>query len=108
TANTVFLDGPAPPPSGATVALQSTAPGVATVGTAVVVPVGQTQATFPASAVAVTTQSVTTIAASYGGVSKSSDLTVKPLTVSTLAVTPAMVKNLVTANASVSLIAAAP
>ena len=74
---TVTLDGPAPP-GGATVALTSLNPAVASVPDSVTVPEGATSAQVLVDTMAVTTPTMVTIQASYHGVFLSPQLTVTP------------------------------
>jgi len=73
------LNGPAPA-GGATVQLSSSNPTVAlVVPTTVTIPEGQACAEFEVTTLPVTSVKTVTISASYGGVTKSAVLTVKPL-----------------------------
>jgi len=78
---TVILTAPAPA-GGAVVALGSSSTAVATVPTSVTVAAGATSATFTVSTQSLTgcASSGATISATYGGVTKSADLTVTPAT----------------------------
>jgi len=78
---TVILTAPAPA-GGAVVALASSSTAVATVPTSVTVAAGATSATFTVSTQLLTAcaSSGATISATYGGVTKSADLTVTPAT----------------------------
>ena len=75
---TVALTGPAYS-GGLNVTLSSSKPAVATVPAGVTVPTGQTTATLGVPTQPVTTQTSVTISASYGGVTKTVTLTVKPV-----------------------------
>ncbi len=77
TGNVVALDGPAPA-GGAIVTLTSGDPSVATPPTPVTVAAGATYATFKITTKAVTTSTVVPITASFGGTSKTANLTVTP------------------------------
>jgi alpha-tubulin suppressor-like RCC1 family protein len=91
TLNTVTLTGPAGP-SGAVVTLTSSDPSAATPPATVSVAAGQTSsAVFTISTANVATSTAVTITASYAGVSKSSNLTVNPLALSSLVLSPAAV-----------------
>jgi len=83
---TVTLSAPAPA-GGAVVVLSSTNP-VATIPPSVTVPAGQTRASFPVTAPAVSTVKTGTISATYGGQSRSSTLKVRPIGVASLVLSP--------------------
>jgi hypothetical protein len=82
----VTLTGKAPT-GGLVVPLSSTHP-VAAVPATVTVAAGATSAIFPVTAPAVTSSQTGTLTASYGGVSKSATLTVRPVGVLSLALAP--------------------
>jgi hypothetical protein len=77
TNNTVTLNGPAPA-GGAAVTLTSGDPAVAAVPATVTVAAGATSATFKITTTAVTSNTVVSITATYGGGSKAANLTVTP------------------------------
>jgi hypothetical protein len=79
---TVSLTAPAPA-GGASVTLTTSNAGVATVQAAVTVPAGQTSTTFPVTSQPVTTTSTSSIAATFGGATRSAVLTVNPATQAT-------------------------
>ncbi|MBC7807679.1 MAG: choice-of-anchor A family protein, partial [Akkermansiaceae bacterium] len=115
-AGTVTLSGAAPV-GGTVVNLGSNSaagkvPDGATYGLtgSVTVPAGATSATFPVSTSVVTMSTPVTISASYGGVGKSAPLTVNPppVTVLSLALSPANVLGGKAASAVVTLSAPAP
>lgn len=85
------------PAGGIVVLLTSTNP-VAVVPASVTVPAGSGSATFPITAPAVASSQSGTVTASYGGASRSAGLTVRPIGVASLALSP----NPVTGPASVS------
>lgn len=82
----VTLTGPAPA-GGAVVQLGNTNP-AATVPSSVTVPAGATSAKFTITSTTVTASQTGTVTAIYGGVSKSSTLTVRPIGVLGLALSP--------------------
>lgn len=82
----VILTGPAPA-GGAVVALTDTNP-AAVVPVSVTVPAGATSATFPITAPAVAAVQTGTVTASYGGVSSSEILKVRPIGVASLTLSP--------------------
>lgn len=73
----VALSAPAPA-GGAVVALSSGEPGVAQVKAAVTVPAGATKATFPIRTSGVETTTAVVVSASWGGVTRTTTLTVTP------------------------------
>jgi hypothetical protein len=77
TKNTVTLNGPAPA-GGAVVMLTSNDAAVASPPTSMTVAAGATSATFAITTTAVTTDTVVSITATYGGATKSANLTVTP------------------------------
>jgi hypothetical protein len=80
---TVTLSGPAPA-GGALVLLSSSNTGAATVPSSVTVPAGATSATFAVNTSTVTTSTLVTISASYGGVTQTASVTVTPSPLPTL------------------------
>jgi len=78
----------APAPAGGAVVLLSTTNPVATIPSSVTVPAGQTSATFPITAPAVSTVQTGTVAATYGGQSRSATLKVRPIGVASLVLSP--------------------
>jgi hypothetical protein len=82
----VTLSGKAPT-GGLAVTLTDNVP-AATMPASVTVPAGASSATFPVSTTAVTASQSGTVTASLGGVSKSSSLTVRPIGLQSLALTP--------------------
>jgi len=83
---TVTLSAPAPA-GGAVVLLASTNP-VATIPPSVTVPAGQTRASFPITAPAVSSVQTGTITATSGGQSRSATLKVRPIGVASLVLSP--------------------
>ena len=77
TNNTVRLNGAAPV-GGIVVGLSSNNASVAAAPATVTVPEGDTSATFSITTTAVTSSTSVTITATYGGVTKTADLTVRP------------------------------
>jgi len=86
---TVTLSGTAPS-AGTTVKLTSST-GALTIPASVVIPAGQTSATFTGSTVPVSTATTATITASYDGVSQSAKLTLSPPVVELVSFTPTSV-----------------
>lgn len=82
----VTLTGPAPA-GGAVVTLSNTNP-AAGMPASVTVPAGATTAKFPITGAAVAAKQTGTATASYGGVSKSATLTVRPIGVRSLTLSP--------------------
>lgn len=82
----VTLSGKAPA-GGLVVPLSNTNP-AASVPASVTVPAGATYATFPVTAPAVTSLQTGTVSASFGGVTKSVTLKVRPIGVASLALSP--------------------
>lgn len=82
----VTLSGPAPA-GGAVVALSDTNP-AATVPSSVTVPAGATSATFRIAGTAVASAQAGSVTAAYGGVSKSAAVTVRPIGVLRLVLSP--------------------
>ncbi|MFL6199924.1 MAG: hypothetical protein ACJ76J_12150 [Thermoanaerobaculia bacterium] len=82
----VTLTGPAPA-GGAVVALANTNP-AAGVPASVTVPAGATTAKFTITGVTVTANQTGTVTASYGGVSKSAMLTVRPIGIASVSISP--------------------
>jgi hypothetical protein len=95
------------PTGGLVVPLSSTHP-VAVVPASVTVAAGATSATFPVTAPAVTAVQTGTVTASYGGVSKSASLSVRPVGVLSLALTPNPVTGPASVTGTVTLECAAP
>ncbi len=90
--NRVTLNGPAPP-AGITVGLSSSNPAVASVPASAVVPAGATTSpNFTISTVSVTVSTVVTISATYGSVTKTASLTVRPVALSSFLASPATLK----------------
>lgn len=81
----------AAPTNGATVTLSSSKAAVATVPATVKVVSGATSATFAVTSQPVTTSQTVTLKATIGGVSHTASLTVDPLQLSSLSITPASV-----------------
>jgi hypothetical protein len=77
-----------PAPAGGTVVLLSTTNPVAVIPASVTVPAGQTRASFPITAPAVSTDQVGTVTATAGGQSRSATLKVRPIGVSSLVLSP--------------------
>jgi acetyl esterase/lipase len=103
----VILTGKAPV-GGIVVTLANTNP-VATVPSSVTVPSGSTSATFPITAPAVTSNQSGTVTATYSGTSLSGTLTVRPIGLLTLALSPTTVVGPAPSNGTVTLeCAAAP
>lgn len=86
TTAAVTLTGAAPT-GGATVMLSEMHPN-ATLPVSVVVPAGATNATFTISTTAVSTSQVGTVTAAYGGVARNVNLTVRPIGVASVSLTP--------------------
>lgn len=95
------------PAGGTVVALTSTNP-VAAVPASVTVPAGATSATFPVTAPAVASNQSGTVTASYGGASRSAGLTVRPIGVASLALSPNPVVGPAPAGGTVTLDCPAP
>lgn len=90
------------PAGGIVVPLTNTNP-VAVVPSSVTVPAASTSASFTITAPAVTAAQSGTVTASYGGVSKSQDVTVRPIGVASLTLSPNPVVGPGTVDATVSL-----
>ncbi len=103
---TVTLSGPASS-GGAAVSLRSAVPSVA-VPASVTIPAGSTSSTFTVSASAVTSQTTAAISASFGSVTKSVNLTLLPLTLSGVAVSPNRIQGGASGLGAVSLNGSAP
>lgn len=103
---TVQIGAPAPA-GGLTVSLTSNS-AAATVPGTVLVPAGQTSATFNVATTAVTSPATATITASAGGVSVSSNLTVRVLAPTTLVYSPATVTGGASSTATVTVSDPAP
>lgn len=103
---TVQIGAPAPA-AGLSVSLTSNN-AAATVPGTVLVPAGQTSATFNVATAAVTAPATATITASAGGVSVSSNLTVRVLAPSTLVFSPATVTGGASSTATVTVSDPAP
>ena len=82
----VTLTGPAPA-GGAVVTLTDTNP-AASMPASVTVPAGAATANFTITGVAVTANQTGTVTASYGGISKSGTLTVRPIGVASVSISP--------------------
>jgi hypothetical protein len=106
SAGKIVLTGAAPA-GGAVVALTNTNP-KATVPASVVVPAGASSRTFTVPTSYVTANQAGSVTASYGGVSQALGVTVRPIRVGTLTVSPNPVTGGSTASASVVLECAAP
>jgi hypothetical protein len=111
TANRVVLTRPAPA-GGATVTLSSSNPALARPPESVLVAAGSTTSpnfSIQTSALSSTTNVSVTISASFGGVTRAAVLTVQPVTLSTLTLSPVSVKGgLGTTSNRVTLNRAAP
>jgi hypothetical protein len=103
---TVLIGAPAPA-GGLSVALTSNN-AAATVPGTVLVPAGQTSATFNVATAAVTAPATATITASAGGVSVSSNLTVRVLAPTTLVFSPATLTGGASSTATVTVSDPAP
>jgi len=91
TANNVALNNPAPA-GGAVVSLTSSNPGVASVPGSVTVPAGSTTSPpFSVITGAVSASTAVSVTATYGGVSKTANLTVSPAVLYGLALSPSTV-----------------
>ena len=97
TGNKVTLDGPAPA-GGAAVALTSSDPAAASVPSTVLVPAGQTVALFDVQVTGVGSNAAITITASYGGVSKTGNLTVRSTALSSMYIAQTSIVGGSTAN----------
>jgi uncharacterized repeat protein (TIGR03803 family) len=86
---TVTLSGTAP--SGGTTVKLTSSTGALTIPASVVIPAGQTSATFTGSTVPVATTTTATITASYGGASQTAKLTLSPPVVELVSFTPTSV-----------------
>jgi len=107
---TVTLTAPAPA-GGAVVTLSSTNPGAASVPASVTVAPGSTSNTFTVTTSTVASTTAVSIGGSYGGVNKTTTLTVTaaPLpTVSTLTLSPSTVNGGASSTGTIRLTAAAP
>src|SRR3989441_441402 len=105
---TVTLIAPAPV-GGAVVTVFSSDPTVGTVPASVTVPAGAWVAYFSVSTNSVTAFTSVTISGSYGGVTKSANLTVNPaITLSALSLNPTSVNSQTASTGTVTLSAAAP
>jgi probable HAF family extracellular repeat protein len=102
----VTLTGSAPS-SGATVSLATTTTGAKTPAT-VVVPAGAMSATFTVTTNAVPTLNKGTFTASYGGASKTLSLSVRPIYLTAVAVTPSTIVGGGTASGQATIECAAP
>jgi probable HAF family extracellular repeat protein len=103
---TVALTGSAPA-SGVTVSLATTTAGAKTPAT-VVVPAGATKATFTVTTNAVSTLNKGSFTASYGGVSKAFPLSVRPIYLTAVALTPSTVAGGGTVGGQATIECAAP
>ena len=106
SAGKITLSGSAPT-GGAVVTLSNTN-AKATVPASITVPAGASTATFSVTTSTVTAPSSGTATASYGGVTKSLAVTVRPIRAKTLALSPNPVTGGTTVNATVTLECAAP
>jgi LmbE family N-acetylglucosaminyl deacetylase len=104
---TVNLSGPAPA-AGLSVTLSSDTPTAASVPVSVVVTGGQSSATFPIATYPVSVKKTVTISAVLSGVTKTATLTVNPLTVSSVKLTPTSVIGGTAATATVTMSGAVP
>jgi uncharacterized repeat protein (TIGR03803 family) len=107
---TVTLSAPAPS-GGASVLLTSSSPALASVPGSVTVAAGSTSASFPVTTVTVTSAATATITGTYGGQSRSATLTVVPpagVTLSSLTLSPTLVRGGFNSVGTVRLTAAAP
>src|SRR5262249_51221426 len=66
--------------------------GAASAPDSVTIPPGQLKATFQITTTAVTSSTAGTVSATYAGVARSSNLTVRPISVKSVALKPAIVK----------------
>ena len=98
----------AAPTGGAVVALSSSNTAAATVPASVTVAAGATTATFTVSSLAVTSTLTATITGTYNGIAKSATLSVAPIQVSSLTLSPTSVTGGLTSTATVTLSSAAP
>lgn len=98
----------AAPSGGTTVALSSSNPSVASVPASVTVPAGATSATFAVTTGAVSATTSVTITAAFASGARTATLTVTPLLVSSLAVSPASVVGGAASQGTVTLSTAAP
>jgi hypothetical protein len=99
---TVTLDGPAPA-GGLTVSLTSSDPAVATVPPAVTVPAEATSVQFAITTSPVSSESVIVISATANGATKTAQLTVGPIGVAALALSPANVVGGQTSTGTITL-----
>jgi uncharacterized repeat protein (TIGR03803 family) len=107
---TVTLSAPAPS-GGVSLLLTSSSPALASVPGSVTVPAGSTSVTFQVTTVTVTSTATATITGSYGGQSRSATLTVVPsagVKLSSLTLSPTLVRGGVNSTGTVRLTAAAP
>jgi hypothetical protein len=104
----------AAPTGGASVALSSSNPAVASVPPSVTVPAGSTSAAFAVTTSSVSASTSATISAAYGGVTRTASLAVQPATTTTpaalsaLSLSPTSVTAGGTSQGTVTLTAAAP
>ncbi len=96
------------PSGGATIALNSSNPGVVGVPTSVIVPAGAASATFTIGTSGVSTSQNVTIAASFSGVTRKVTITVKPAVLTSLSLSPASVRGSGNVTGTVTLNGAAP
>ena len=104
---TVTLNGPAPG-GGASVTLSSSNTAVAPVPAAVTVPEGATSVTFTVTTTPVSGATVVNISGSYGGVTRSSNLTVNLASLSSLSLIPSSVVGGSSSTGTVTLNGPAP
>jgi hypothetical protein len=109
TANNVALNNPAPA-GGTAVSLTSSSPAVASVPASVTVPAGSaTSPAFSVATSAVSSSTVVAITATYGGVSKTANLTLAPAVLYGLSLSPSTVTGgTASTNNQVSLAGFAP
>ena len=104
---TVTLSGPAPL-GGAVVSLSSDNTSAATVPASVTVAAGAASATFTIATVPVSSATVARISGLYGGVTRSSNLTVNPPSLSSLSLNPSTVQGGNSSTGTVTLAGPAP
>ena len=104
---TVTLDSPAAVPAGLVVSLSGSDP-AGTVPATVTVPLGATTATFPITTAVVPTPVTDTLTATLDGISKTVALTIQPIQVTSLILTPATVVAGVPSVGTVTVNAPAP
>jgi len=104
---TITLNSPAPP-GGMTVTLSSSNPSAATVPSNISVPAGALTSTFPITTTAVSAQTTSTIGASANGTTRTATLTVRPPTLTALALSLISVIAGTSSTATVTLGGVAP